>query len=187
MAVSLPKTTFNAADPVVLVDSSGRVVGGSGAGAASATITRPANTTAYTANDVIGAGTQSAAVELTNLAGASGGDVIITTASLELDITAIPTGMTSFTLELYSATPPSAYGDNAAWDLPSGDRSVWLGNFNIGTPVDLGSTCYVVTSQINQQVTLTGSSMFAYLVTNGGYTPAANSEVYKINLHVVGV
>jgi len=156
--------------------------GGPGGAGQTATITRPANQTPYTALDVVGG-----VISFAGLAGASGGEVFITTVSLELDISAIPTGMTSFSIMLYSVTPPSAYADNAAWDLPSGDRASWLGTFNIGTPVDLGSTCYTVTTQINQQVTLTGSSLFAYLVTTSGYTPAANSEVYKVNLHVVGV
>ncbi len=149
-------------------------------------ITRPANTTPYTAGDVLGA----AAAALTfPTMGPSAARVMITGASLQIDITDIPVGMTSFRLYMYSVTPPSALADNAVWDLPSGDRAAFagMGYIDLGTPVDLGSTLYVQTDNINHPVKLAGTSIFAYLVTNGGFTPAANSEVYRVTLHTVAV
>lgn len=145
------------------------------------TITRPANTTAYTALDVVGG------VLTISSAGPSGGSVILAGTRLELDIAAVPTGMTYFLLHLYSATPPSAYADNAAWDLPSGDRSVYLGYVNVGTPTDLGSTLYVEVNQINKLLKLTTSTLYGYLVTATGYTPASNSEVYKVTVCSAGL
>jgi hypothetical protein len=112
---------------------------------------------------------------------------MLTSSQLELDIAAIPVGMTSFFVALYSVTPPSALADNAAWDLPSGDRASFLGIVQLGTPVDLGSTLYVEQNIINKQIKLAGTSAFGYLVTATGYTPAANSEVYVCSLHSVGV
>lgn len=145
------------------------------------TITRPANQTPYTAGDVVGG-----ALTFTSM-GSSAGRIMITTDQLELDLTAIPAGMTSFTLYLYNVTPPSALADNAPWDLPSGDRASYLGFVTMGSPVDLGSTCYVETNIINKQLKLAGTSLFGYLVTTAGYTPAANSEVYVATLHAVGL
>jgi hypothetical protein len=145
------------------------------------TITRPANTTAYSANDDVGG-----ALTFAN-AGPSGATIMITGAQLELDISAIPSGMTSFRLYLYSATPPSALADNAAWDLPSGDRSSYLGYIDLGTPIDLGSTCYCEVFGLAKQIKLASTSLYGYLVTNGGYTSAANSEVYVVTLHAVAV
>lgn len=145
------------------------------------TITRPANTTAYTAGDVVGG-----AIQITALAPAAS-SIIVTGAQLELDIAAIPSGMTSFRLHLYSVTPPSALADNAAWDLPSGDRASYLGFIDLGAPADLGSTCYCEIANVNKQIKTAGANVFAYLQTNGGFTPAANSEVYKLTLHSVGV
>ena len=84
-------------------------------------------------------------------------------------------------------SPPSALADNAPWDLPSGDRSAFLGIVQLGTPVDLGSTLYVEANIINKQIKLAGTSLFGYLVTQTGYTPAANSEVYVNTLHAVGL
>ena len=118
---------------------------------------------------------------------AAGGQIIITGVALELNITAIPSGMTFFNLALYNVTPPSAYVDNAAWDLGSGDRASFLGIFNMGTPVDLGSTCYVETNGINKPITLASATLYGYLITPTVYTPAANSEVYVPTLHAVGV
>ena len=152
--------------------------------AAAVTITRPANQTPYTAVDVVGA--TAAAITFPSM-GPSGKEILITSVSLEIDTTAIPSGMTSFKLALYSVTPPSALADNAPWDLPSGDRASFLGIFSLGTPVDLGSTLYVEISGVNKQVTLAGTNLFGYLITDGGFTPAANSEVYRITLHSVAV
>lgn len=153
---------------------------------ASASITRTNDTNAYTANDVIGAATgATAAIEFASI-GPSAGRIIITSVELELDITAIISGMTSFRLHLYSVTPPSALGDNAAHDVPSGDRASYLGYIELGTPVDLGSTLYVALDGLNRQRKLAGTSLFGYLVTIGGYTPAASS-VFKVTLHAVAV
>ena len=162
-------------------DTSGTYVRSNFAFNAATTITRPANTTTYSAGDVVGG-----AITFANM-GTSGGRIMLTSSQLELDIAAIPVGMTSFFVALYSVTPPSALADNAAWDLPSGDRASFLGIVQLGTPVDLGSTLYVEQNIINKQIKLAGTSAFGYLVTATGYTPAANSEVYVCSLHSVGV
>ena len=145
------------------------------------TVTRPANTTPYTANDVVGG-----AIDL-GVMGPSGGEVMITSASLEIDVAAVPAGMTTFRLALYNVTPPSAVADNGAFDIPSGDRASFLGFIDIGTPVDEVSTLFVQAQNINKHVTLSGTNLFAYLVTAGGYTPAGNSEVYVPTVKSVAV
>jgi len=162
-------------------------VGGTGFRSA-VSLTRTNDTNLYAANDVIGAATGStAALTFSGIAPAAGGEVIITKALLEIDIAAVVSGMTSFRLYLYNVTPPSALGDNAAWDLPSGDRASFLDYIDLGTPVDLGSTLYVQTLQVNNQITVpSGGALFGYLVTLGTWTPAA-STVFKITLKSVGV
>lgn len=163
--------------------------GGSTAGRGSpVSHTRPNDTTAYTAGDVIGQTDTSTAgaFAFPTIAGTAGGDVMITTASLEVDATSIPAGMTTFTLYLYSVTPPSAYVDNAAWDLAAGDRPSFLGSFSLGAPVDLGSTLYVVQTGVNLQVTAASGTLYGYLVTTGGFTPAAQT-VFKVTLHTVAL
>ncbi len=153
--------------------------------ASSASFTRPADTTAYTANDVEG-GT-AAALTFANIGPDVGGDVMITTARLECDVTAVPSGMATFRLYLYSVTPPSALADNAAWDLPSGDRAAFTGYIDLGTPVDLGSTIYIESAERNKQMTVPyGGKLFGYLVTIGGYTPSSASTK-TVTLHSVAL
>jgi hypothetical protein len=155
-------------------------------GGSPVTITRPNDTSAYTANDVIGAATGStAAVEFKNM-GPSGARIMITSTQLEIDATAVISGETSYRLHLYNITPPSASGDNAAWDLPSGDRASYLGFIELGTPVDLGSTLYVEQNIVNKQTSLSTQSLWGYLVTIGAYTPTAQ-RIHKITLHSVAL
>ncbi|QIO64766.1 hypothetical protein [Rhizobium leguminosarum] len=149
-------------------------------------ITRPPNVTAYSANDVVG---QTATAILTfSGIGKSGGSILITRAELELDISVLPAGMASFRLYLYSSAPPSNFADNAAFTFAGADRAPFLGYIDLGAPVLLGGgTLYCKVSGINEQMKLAAASsdIFAYLVTAGGYTPAANSEGYKVTLHSV--
>lgn len=146
-------------------------------------LTRTNDTNAYTANDVVGAATGSTAA-LTFTVGAGAGEYTITSASLEIDAAAVIASETNYILYLYNVTPPSALGDNAAWDLPSGDRASYLGAINLGAPADLGSTLSVEQSLIGKQITLASGNLFAYLVTVGAYTPTA-SRVHVITLHTV--
>lgn len=141
---------------------------------------RPADTNAYLAKDIVGG-----PLAFIN-AGPNGSSIVITSIQMEIDVTAIPSGMTDFRLYLYSATPVSALADNAPWDLPSGDRTAFLGYVDLGTPVDLGSTLYIEASNINKQLRLVSNSLYGYLVTNGAYTPNSGSA-YKISLHSVSV
>jgi len=149
-------------------------------------VTRTADTNVYAANDVIGAATGSTAALTCANMGASGSTIMITGAELLIEASSVISGETSYRLYLYNVTPPSASGDNAAWDLPSGDRASFLGFIELGTPVDLGSTLYVQNANINRQMILSGTSLFAYLVTVGTYTPTS-ARVYKVTLHSVEV
>jgi len=158
-------------------------------------ITRPANTTPYTAGDVVGqadtgtpANAGTAILEFTSI-GPSGGHILITGADLEIDVTAVPSGMTSFTLWLYDSSP-TAILDNAAWDFPAGDRGKLLGKIELGTPVDVGSTLFVQTDRTSHQgqwkLAAGSTSLFGELVTNGGYTPSSGA-VKSIRLRSVAL
>jgi hypothetical protein len=149
-------------------------------------LTRTADTNGYTANDVLGAATGATAALTFASIGPSGKDIKITGCSLEIDRNAVISGETSYILYLYSVTPPSALGDNAAWDLPAGDRASFLGSVNLGTPVDLGSTLFVETNSLAKQVKLAGTDLFGYLVTVGAYTPASGT-VHVVTLHAAAL
>ena len=169
--------------------SSDPTTGGSlGSGAVTVSVTRPADTTAYTAGDVIGATTTTGGAVLT-LSGlpSLGGEVMLTTVQLAINTSVIPSGMTSFRMHLYNASPASALADNAAWDLAVADRANYLGYVDLGTPVDVGSTLYVESTQVNKQATIpSGGVAYAYIVTNGTYTPSA-SVVKSATIHFAGI
>lgn len=147
------------------------------------TVTRPANTTAYTAGDVIGDTGGSAILTFASI-GLTAGHILLTGLMLEIDITAIPSGMAAFRLHLYDAEP-DAIADNAAWDLSSaGDRGKYLGYIDIAAPVDLGSTLIALEERVNihRKLAAASTTIYGLLQTLAGFTPAANSEVYKVTL-----
>lgn len=152
---------------------------------ASATLTRPANLTAYAAGDVVGG-----AVVLDFDAGwphagrKFGADAFVTSVQVRADIAAIPAGMTSMRVHLYAPAPASALADNAPFDLTAGDRAAYLGYVEVGPMVALGSTAYARANVSNFHVALSSGRIGAYLVTVGGFTPAANSETYAITAHL---
>lgn len=156
----------------------------SGGHSTTVTITRPANTTDYTAGDVIGDTNGSAIFTFANMARAAG-EVLITSIELEIDLAAVPSGMTGFNVRLYNASP-TAIADNAAWDLPSGDRGKYLGKIQLGTPVDEGSTLFIDNDGINKQIKLLTTSLYVELQTLGGFTPTS-AAVKRLTIHSMDV
>mgnify|MGYP001568370189 CR=1 FL=1 len=154
---------------------------------AQTSVTRTADTSIYAANDVIGAATGSTAALTFASIGPAAGHVMITDTDFRIDLTGVISGMTTFRLHLYNITPPSALGDNAAWDLPAGDRASYLGYLDLGTIVDLGSTLYVERNGVNKKLLMGATtSLFGYLVTIGTYTPSS-ADVHTIRLNAVGL
>lgn len=141
------------------------------------TITRPSNTTAYTAGDVVGDTGGSAILALSSI-GPSGGYVLIQSAALIFSDSTVPSGMGAFRVHFYNASP-TAIADNAAFDLLSGDRSKYMGYIDLSAPQDLGSTIY---TQLDYPGRLTklatdSSTLFAEIETRGAYTPISASTV----------
>ena len=128
---------------------------------------------AYAANSVVG-GPKS----FTGMANAVA--IAIMSASLEIDRAAIITGETTYRLYLYNVTPPSALADGAAFDLPAGDRTAYLGYIDFPAMVDLGSALYCEINNLNKVVKTASPSLFGYLVTIGPFTSVA--APYKISL-----
>lgn len=156
---------------------------------ASASFTRPNNTTAYAALDVVGTD-PAANITFSGIGPSGGGKVIIDNLSLEIDVSAIPSGMIGFRLHLYNAAP-TAITDNSAFDLPSGDRTKYLGFVEVPAPVDLGATLWTEGESMNlpvrKQITVaSGGAIYGILQTLGAYTPTAEA-VKKVTLHAVGV
>lgn len=138
---------------------------------AEATITRPNDTTGYTALDVIS--TLAGEVLTFDNIGPSNGVVLITAARIRLDVAAVPSGMGVMRLHLYTSAP-TAIADNAAFNIPSGDRAKYVGSIDIGTPVDLGDTLWAQNDDVRKQVILTGDSVYGILQTVSAFTPTAS-------------
>lgn len=144
------------------------------------TITRPSNTDAYLAGDVIGDTGGSAIHTFANMARAAG-EIKVSSVELEIDIDAVPAGMTGFTLRFYNASP-TAIADNAAWDLVSGDRGKYLGKITLGTPLDEGSTLFIDNDGLTKRLTLTSTSLYVVMQTVAGFTPAS-AAVFRLTIH----
>jgi hypothetical protein len=174
--------TSNGNPKNILVDSGGSVSFSPGlAYESTATITRAANTTAYTANDVYGT-----VFELANI-GPSGGFVFLNSLDIIFNITALPSGMGAFAVYLFNATPPSAITDNLPYSLSSGDRDSIRTLNGLGLTASLaargnGGSVVAEALDINRLFKLaTGStSLWGYLATLSAFIPAANSETATI-------
>ena len=167
----------DAGNPIPVSDNSSSLTVDGKAYRSTATITRPSNTTAYTAGDVVGDTGGSAILTLTS-AGPSGGFVLIQSMSLVFSDSTVPSGMGAFRVHLYSASP-TAIADNAPFDLVSGERASYLGFVDLAAPQDLGSTIYTQVDYPGRLVKLAAAStsLFAEIETRGAYTPVSASTV----------
>jgi hypothetical protein len=143
----------------------------------SATITRPDNTTAYAAYDMVGqkavveANAGTAVLEFLNV---GEGAIVLDEVNLRIDLNAVPANMAGFVLHLFSTAPATSLLDNGAFNLAAADRDLYLGAVAIGTPVDIGDTLYISATPA-KRIILTGGKLYGVLVTVGNYTPASKT------------
>lgn len=184
-AVSAGTSAALAGVPAVVTSASAKV-----------TQTRPNNTTAYTAGDVVGNGIAAAAGDalilftfpkLTSLV--NGGEFMLTSVELDRLVAGLVSGETTYRLYLFSAKPATALLDNAAFAMAiAGDSPLFLDVITGITPVVPTGSAYIYgrVDGLNHQYTLKTNSMYGYLVTDGGYTPVANT-VLDITVHGLAV
>lgn len=137
---------------------------------ASATFTPAA--TSHTAGDCNGAAQEFA------LGAPAGSTIRIVSANLRINNATIET--TAWRLHMFSVTPPSAVADDGAFLLASGDLASYLGYIDFAQVVDFGDTLFIETTNIQKQITLTGTSLFGYLVNGTTLTPGAVSHTVSI-------
>lgn len=157
----------------------------SNSGKSSCSTTRPDDATPYAVNDVVG--TADANMTFADILANAGQQFIVTGVTLETDAAAIPAGMGNFKLHLYDANP-TVIADNAAYNLPAGDRAKYLGCIPIAMPVDLGDTLWSQNDNLNFNGKLAAgsTSLFGILTTDNVYTPS-NLAVKEITLYTLGV
>lgn len=150
---------------------------------ASATFTPAA--AAYGAGDIMDVAKQFAFTLANGDPVPDGSLIRILSSTTKIDVTAVPSGQTSYTARAYSSTPPSAQADNDLWTLVSGDLSVYKGPISLGTPVDEGSCLYIKNQYIDTDIKLTGTSLWLELVTEGAHTAAAVARTVTLNAMVL--
>jgi len=146
------------------------------------TFKRPANTTAYLANDVVSDSTSSPTLLDFGTVNCRG--LKIVNAQLIIYAAAAIGGMDTWTLHLYSGAI-TAKNDNSAWDLIAADRQYYSGNFEFAACIDVGSTIISQKTAINQIVDTPNRKLYGILETNGAFTPTSELE-FLINLYVEG-
>lgn len=148
----------------------------------SASKPRSSDTNAYTAGDVLSESASAGTVWTFENLGPSGGRIMLTSVSIRWDAAALPSGANTFRVHLYDAAP-TAINDNAAYDLPSGDRTKYLGYVDIPPPSDLGATLWGQDDTVRKQLKLASASTSLYAIVEqlGAYTPTS-AAVYTITL-----
>jgi hypothetical protein len=139
---------------------------------------RPSNTTAYTANDVVGATGAGGAVLPFVIGVGAAENITINSALLIYGAAAVPSGMAGFRLHLYSAAPDNI-ADNAAYALSSaGDIAAYQGYISFDAPAVVGG---VLTSQVTginiPCAPLAATTLYGQLQTLGAFTPASAAAV----------
>ena len=160
--------------PLTVSDASGSLTVDGRAYRSVATFTRPGDTTAYLAGDVVGA--SGTAIQTLSGIGPANGYVIIQSVEFFINATSVPAGMGSFRAHFYTASP-TAIVDNAAFDLVSGDVGSYVGYVDLPAPQDLGSTLYTQTDYPGRLIQLASgqTSLFCEVQTINAYTPASGT------------
>lgn len=155
---------------------------------ASANFTRPADTTAYAANDLVANSVTAGSVvplsfTATRIATGSGK---IRRAKLKKSGTTVTAA--SFRLHLYASSPTIANGDNATW---STTHSGYLGSFSLDMSGAAGrvfsdSAAVIAAPDHGAEIDFklaSGSTIFGLLAAVGAYTPAS-AEVFTAELEI---
>lgn len=173
-------TTIGGTEAVILADINGRPLAGLSGAYGIASFTPAA--AAYGAGDIMDASKEFALVDRNGNPIPPGSIIRILSASVKIDVTAVPSGQTSYSLQLYGQAQPSGQADNDAWTLASADLDTYRGSVSLGTPVDLGACLYVKSQALDTDVKLAdgSSSIFARLVTDGAHTAAAVARQVRL-------
>lgn len=149
------------------------------------TLTRPADTTQYAANDGVTNSTSApTALTFSNALPAPGVNAVIRTAKLRKSTNV--TTVATFRLWLFKAapTPPN---DNAAYSLPAADSLNLVGYIDFSNPI-AGTDCVIYTGTLYPDVipfTITsGRNLRGILQATGAYAPGS-AETFTLELGIL--
>jgi len=151
-----------------------------------ATVTRPADTTAYASGDLVANSTTAGSVTPMQFTVAlwAGGTGMIRRCRIRKTGTSITNA--SFRLHLYNASPTPANGDNGAFSTNQAANYVGALDVTMGqafTDGASGNGVPLVGSEINFDLP-SGTVLFGLLEARAAYTPASG-EVFTVDLEVL--
>lgn len=157
-----------------------------------ASFTRPSNTTAYAAGDVVGPVTTAAVQTLSGAARANGGSGRIVGATLETNNATVTNG--TFRVHVYNASfTPDA--DNAAFALQHTQRAAYQGYFDFNILVADSASAEGAIAQLRVATDVDNglpldfecaagnTALYAVIVALGAYTPAS-AQVFQLTIAV---
>jgi hypothetical protein len=155
---------------------------------ASASFTRPADTTAYAANDLVANSTTAGSVVPIKLPMGKGGFAIHMIQLTKTDETDVANA--DFDVNFYATVnaPVSAAGDNAAWSIASVPVSGYLGEWDLPTMTAASDEAQTIlrtgdTGMLSPIVGYNpGSYLYAFLQADGAYSPAS-AEVFTLTVY----
>jgi hypothetical protein len=189
VAASLGQATMANSTPVAIASDQTVVPVGGTKARVTATITRPADTTAYTAKDAISSSTSApATLQFSNMARKTGGSGYIVKAMIGTSQT---TNTESFRLHLYNAAP-TAINDNAACSAPlNANLSSYIGTLNFPAAKVEGTGADTAYANITPNtpggdvplsfVCAADANLYGLLESPNGYTPAS-AQTFSITL-----
>lgn len=153
---------------------------------ASGSVTRPADTTAYAAGDLVANSTAAGSVtpiSFTVGRGSSGSSAtgLIRRARLRKTGTSVTNAI--FRLHLYSASPGVTNGDNGAWLSDNAANYIGAIDFLVDKAFSDGAAGNGV-PLVGSELFFTGQTVYGLIEARGAYTPASG-EQFSIGLNVV--
>ena len=145
----------------------------------STTLTRPANTTAYTAGDAITDSTSApTALQFTGTGISGSGILRISHATIAKS----GVNLETFQLWLFNSSP-TATNDNAAFTLTDADNDACVGVLTFGTGLTAVNNSYYHLANLDVRIQTTSTSQVIYGLLKGaaGFTPVS-AETFKITL-----
>jgi len=183
MAASMPVAIASNQTPVAVTPGAQEVhlgeIGGPHAVVA-ATFARPADTTAYTAKDVVGNTGAAANLTFTNIARVNAGSGIICKARLMADNKAL---VGRYRLHLLNVAP-TPIADNSPYLLLYANAAVRIGSIDFAAMATEDATNSTASASLNTSIRLAftcaaaSRTLYAALETLDAYTPVASTNYY---------
>jgi hypothetical protein len=163
---------------IVIVDNNGNTLNPNGLPyVETIEITRPANTTAYTAKDAINSSTsEPVAFEFEQMAITNGGGGMLMDIKVESDMTTIAS--TTLRLWFFNEAPSSIISDNAAFANAYTDRDKRIFYVDVEMDAQEGSSTSIVgQASVIKEYKCADTSLFMQVETIEGFTPTSGGKI----------